>query len=116
MVESHEIITLDRTNNSPLTFTGNKLGEACSSPDSGLPHYSGSPGRWEEYSLFQTAGGQYICYRCSCSQWLGEHTTEEAHVAANLPEVVAYFGWGRLAKELYADASIDLAHLAEHVS
>lgn len=114
--DSMKEVILNRTDNSPLTFTGHLIGRADSSPDSASSDYSGSTGRWEECFLFQTAGGQYICYRCSCSQWRGEQTIEEAHVAANPAEVAAFFGWGRLAKSLYADAGLNLTTLAERVS
>ena len=109
-------IILDRTENAPLIFTGQLIGRADSSPDSASSDYSGSTGHWEECLLFQTNSGKYVCCRRSCSQWRGEQDVAEAHVAANLPEVVAFFGWGRLAKALYMDADLDLAHLAERVS
>lgn len=104
-----EQFTLERDEQRPLKFTGELIASASSSADSVRGNYSGSTGRWTELKLYRTQAGKYVCQEIGFSQWEGEHTRYQAHVADTHDQIVTFFGTGWLAKELYDDAEIDIS-------
>jgi hypothetical protein len=93
-------ITVWRDNAPEIAFKG-----ACIGGASSRSQYNDN-GRWTDLYLYQTVGGKFVCYERNNSQWQGERTKHKAEVCTNHAEVVAWFGQGRVAKELYADAGI----------
>ncbi len=100
---------LQRDGAPPLRFKGELLAETSSSPDRGRGDWSGATGRWTELRLYRTQGGKYVCQRIGRAQWQGERDTHEAVVCETENEVMEFFGWGWLAKDLYAKAELDAA-------
>lgn len=101
--------TIERDDKPALTFTGVKVASAWSYGDSGHPDFSGSVGRWTVLKLYRTQGGKLVCERIERTQWQGEHDKHEGVVFESEREVVEFFGHGRVAKELYAEADITTA-------
>jgi hypothetical protein len=99
--------TIDRDDGTNIRFIGKRIGSASTSPETARSDYSGSTGRWQELELYRTAGDKFVCSRMNGTQWQGEHDTHEATSCATEAEVIAFFGMGRLAKELYAEAGIE---------
>lgn len=104
--EQHEV---QRDGGRPLRFKGWRIGRTKNSWDTAHPDYSGSTGRCQELRLYRTVSGKYVCQRIGYSQWQGERTRYEAEVCADLEAVMAFFGHGRLAKDLYEAADLDTA-------
>ena len=102
-------ITIERDNNADIRFTGELLGEVCSSPDRARSDFSGSTGRWTVLRLYRTRGGRYVCAQEGHTQWIGEDTRYSAAVCDDVKGVVDFFGYGWLAKELYDECAIDAA-------
>jgi len=100
---------LERDKERPIRFKGWLLGAASNSWDTASPDFSGSTGRRQALALYETEGGKYVCERVGFSQWQGERTRHEGAVCTTIEEVMAFFGHGRLAKELYDDAGLDTA-------
>jgi hypothetical protein len=73
--------------------------------DSQGPH--GLRDRWHDLALYRTQDGQLVCSRVVRTCWQGETETCDATVCADDAGVVAFFGLGSLAKELYTQARID---------
>ena len=107
-----ETLTIRRDNEPDLSFTGELLASASSSADTAHPDYSGTTGRWQELSLYRTKGGKFICSRIERTQWQGEHDVHRAAVADDPAGVIQFFGYSRLAMEVYQEAQID-CYLAE---
>ena len=104
-----EKFTLTRDGERDLTFTGETIASASSSPESARGDYSGSVGRWTELHLYRTKGGKYVCQSIGRTQWQGEHDRFKAAVCDDAAGVCEFFGASRLAKELFDEAGIDCA-------
>jgi hypothetical protein len=68
-----EQFTIHRDAEPDLSFTGELVAEASTSPDQAMPNYSEQTGRWTELALYRTQGGKFICSRIERTQWQGEH-------------------------------------------
>lgn len=73
--------------------------------------YSGQVGRHSELSLYETAGGNFVCQLVERTRWQGESDSYDGKVCDTVEQVKEYFGYGWLAKELYRDAGIDVVAL-----
>ena len=95
-------------NDLDIKFTGEVMATATSSANnsSGSAH-SGSVGRWTELQLYKTQSGKYICESIGRTQWQGERDIFNGAICTTVDEVIAFFGTGWLAKELYDSAKID---------
>ena len=94
--------TVRRDNDSDLQFRGTLLGIADSSSV-----YGNS--RWEELAVYKTLGGRYVCKRVGRTEWAGETDRCTGAVCDTFDEVVAFFGFKKVAKELYVSAGINTA-------
>lgn len=104
-METHTIVIDDAPD---IRFTGECIGQASSSDNNAAgSNYSGQSGRWTELKLYKIAGGKYICHQVGRTRWQGERDRFSGHVCETLDEVKTFFGHRWLAKELYADASIE---------
>ena len=108
-----EQFTIHRDDCPHISFTGELIAEAETSPETARSDYSGSTGRWQELKLYRTKGGKYICSRKDGSQWQGEHDRHEAAICDDHAGIVAFFGYDRLAMELYEAADIDASERIE---
>lgn len=107
-----ETITLENDNAPEVRFTGELIATAKSSSNNASGHYSGATGRWTELRLYRTAGGRYVAQSVGHTQWAGEHTRYNTVVCETAADVIAFFGHGWLAKELYGEAGIeDVQHV-----
>lgn len=112
--ESMEEYIVRRDNDSNLRFFGEYLGGAASSTNDAMgSSYSGNPGRYTELELYRTKGGKYICVRIGRTRYEKERDRFEAVVAESISDVIEFFGYGWLSKELYSDAEIDADTIIE---
>ena len=102
-----EQLTLECDGRPNIRFTGEKIAGTANSADRGHSDFSGSTGRWTTLRLYRTEGGSYVCHRIGHTLWQGEHETNDAEVCTDLDGVFAFFGYGSLAKDLYAEAGIE---------
>jgi len=103
-----ETFTLDIDNAPSVRFTGELVASAASSDNQAIGSgYSGQTGRWTELALYKTKGGKIICHQVGRTRWQGERDRFSGKVCETLAEVKEFFGHRWLAKELYAEASID---------
>lgn len=96
-----EVIEINRDNAPDLKFTGVQIASASSKDP-----YGSNNGRWTVLRLYRTKGGKFIAQSIGCTQWQGEKDRYAAEVCSNHAEVIKFFGHGRLAKEIYAEADI----------
>ena len=94
--------TVDRSDASTLKFKGRRIASA-----SGRWHNGQEQNRFYKLKLYRTDGGRYVCAREYVSFWQGEHGRVEAEAVTDDEAVIAYFGFGELAKEIYHEANID---------
>lgn len=106
-------ITVRRDNDKDIRFRGEKIASESSQPDRSCGDYSGSVGRWSELTLYKTAAGRYVCSEVGRTQWQGEHDRHAAAVCETVAEVGDFFGYGWLAKKLYASAGLKMAEVVE---
>lgn len=100
--------TINRDNGPDLKFVGEIIGESKSSSNNASgSSYSGSTGRWKELTLFKTKSGKFICQLVERTQWQGERDRFKAAVCETEKEVIDFFGYSWLAKELYDNANIE---------
>lgn len=110
--EAVELTILTNNDAPDIRFQGELIAEASSSANSASGRHSGATGRWTELKLYRTAGGRYVAQSIGHTQWQGEHTRYSAKVCETAADVIAFFGHGWLAKELYDDADIeDVQHV-----
>lgn len=102
-----DTITIIRDKESDIRFTGEKIASASTSPDTARSDFSGSTGRWTTLRLYRTKSGKYICEQIGHTQWQGENDRHSGAICETHAEIIAFFGHGWLAKELYEDAEIE---------
>ena len=83
-----------------------KISGECLAFASSKDPYGGHNGRWTELRLYRTAGGKFVCQSAGLTQWQGEVNRYAAQVCETEKEVIEFFEFTRLAKEIYADAGI----------
>ena len=103
------MITLPNDNKADLAFNGELLAQVESSPDRASSSYSGSPGRWMVLALYRTEAGTYVAHRASMTQHEGERHRYRSAPCEELADVVNFFEYGWLAKELYEAAGLATA-------
>lgn len=96
-----ETYTITNDNAADIRFTGEHLATASSKD----PYNNG--GRWTVLRLYRTKGGKFICHEEGITQWQGERNRSKVTVCKTEAEVIAAFGHGRLAKEIYDEAGIE---------
>ena len=87
--------TVERDDAPNLRFCGQILADATSRKS-----YNDG-GRWQELTLYKTAGGKYVCCKVDVTRWIGERTRYKAVVCEGISDVIEFFGMSSLAKELY---------------
>ena len=103
-----ETFILEIDNAPSVRFTGELVASAASSDNQAMgSSYSGQTGRWTELALYKTKGGKFVCHQVGRTRWQGERDRFSGEVCETIAEVKEFFGHRWLAKELYADASID---------
>ena len=102
-----EDIIIERDGQSSLKFRGEEIASAASSQNNASSYYSGSTGRWTELTLYKTAKGKFVCHEVGRTCWQGEHDRHSGAVCETEAEVIAFFGHGWLAKNLYSEAGIE---------
>lgn len=113
MSTDEKTIIVERNGDRDIRFVGELIAEVSSSANNASGDYSGSTGRWSELRLYRSRGGKLICEQIGHTQWQGEHTRYSGAVCSTDAEVIAFFGLGWLAKELYDEAGIDYAEVVE---
>jgi hypothetical protein len=98
--EIYDNIIVERDDEPDLSFTGVQVAYADNDPANQLT-------RWTELCLYQTENGKYVCQTGNKTRWEGEHNSYSAIVCTTHAEIIEYFGYSRLAKELYRKARID---------
>ena len=101
--------TLEVTGAPDLKFEGEKIAGTSNSADRGHSEFSGETGRWTSLALYRTTSGKYVCHRIDHTQWAGERDYYAAAVCQDTPDVLDFFGFSDLAKELYHLAKIPAA-------
>lgn len=105
-----EEFKIERDDDAPLSFTGELLAKVSSSDNNASgSSYSGQTGHWQELALYKTQGGKFVCERIDFTRWQGARDSHAAKVCLNHGEVVEFFGHNWLAKNLYAEAGLDVA-------
>lgn len=103
-----ETFTLTRDGGKDVRFSGEMLGEASSHAGRGEEQ-----NRWAEIRLYRTGGGKYVCEQVGRTQTPGEHDRHTVVVCDTVEEVINFFGFGWLAKELYQRAGIDAVEVVD---
>ena len=105
--ETMETITLENDNAPAIRFTGELVAETSSSNNNASSYYSGQTGRWTTLKLYKTKGGKFVAQSIGHTQWQGEHDRHKSAVCEDEAAVIAFFGHGWLAKDLYEEAGIE---------
>jgi len=66
------------------------------------------PGRWKELELYRTPGRQYVCLEIWHTTWEGEQDQYWLASCHDLKAAREFFGNNRLARELFAEALLEL--------
>lgn len=93
-----------RENQPDLHFEGRLIAHAAS-----LPHQ----GRQYVLDVFETRSGKFVALRRGHTMWVGERDRIEAGVFATKAELPSFFGYGVLAKHIYAQLDINAAEVIE---
>lgn len=104
-----EEIVVQRDGDRDIRFVGKLLASFESSPSDSSVYYSGRANFWTELELYQTKGGKFVCQRIECSSWGNYRNEYHAAVCENESQVLSFFGYSVIAKELYDNAGISTA-------
>lgn len=102
-----EAFDIQRDGKTDLKFTGEQVASASSKA------VYNDGGRWTVLKLYKTKGGKYVCQSIGRTCWEGETDRYSGEVCNTEAEVIAFFGHGRLAKELYHEAGLSDAETVE---
>jgi hypothetical protein len=83
--EIKEGITLNRTGNPPIRFTGSLIGYADNEFVGG-----NRANRWSQVTIYRTKGGNYVAYVSAFTCWQGESDYFKGESFANASEVIEY--------------------------
>ena len=101
---------IDRDNGASLIFNGELLAKVSSSDNNASgSSYSGETGRSQVLSLYRTEKGRYICQKINRTCWQGERDSRTAIVCDDHKQIIEFFGYGWLAKDLYYEVGINAA-------
>lgn len=104
---------LKRSEGRAVCFVGVALCTVRSSPDQSHPDFSGSTGRWSEYTLYVTKAGKYVCSKILYTQWQGEWDKHIVEVKETTEGVFEFFGDKALALELYERSGLNFFEYVE---
>jgi hypothetical protein len=102
-------ITLQRDNERDLRFQGDLIASARNWDDRAMgAAWSGQTGSWEQFYLYETTAGKYVCHAVHYTRWQGETDRYSGQVCTTADEVFEFFGSGTLAKEICEEAGLDV--------
>lgn len=97
---------LKREDDTDIEFSGFKIAEASSRNQPGQL-------RWTTITLYETTGGTYVCQTIGHSKARNEYARHHVALCDDPQDVIAYFGHGWLAKDLYSRADFNVVtHVA----
>ena len=102
-----KFLIVKRDDDQDIQFTGKCIGSVSSNDRRACNNYSGKPGNWSDFNLYQTYGGMFVCERVDYSRYQGDRTRYYGDVCVSLGEVMDFFGTDKFARELYDSAGID---------
>ena len=85
-----ETITLKRSGERPLTFTGEEVASASTSMNNAHPAYSGETGICHEARIYRTDTQVYVLEFVTHSAWQGSLDTREALVFDGVENLLDY--------------------------
>lgn len=91
---------LNVTNGRPVKFKGELV--ATDRTEIGT-------GRFIKLALYKTSGGNFVGQKILITQWQGEKDQHFVELCKDIESVIAFFGLGDQAKEIYAEADIDVS-------
>lgn len=94
-----DTITLKNSDGLDVEFIGTKLGVVHS-------RVKDEQRRWTELALYRAASDRYICHQIGRTIAPNEIDIFKVHTAAEVADVVAFFGTGWLSKKLYEQCNI----------
>lgn len=101
MSQTMQQFEISRDDDSDLRFTGKLLAHTSTRTLRG-----DNQNRWEEFYVYVTKAGSYVCAQEFHSQWQGEDGENHATICNSKEEVVEFFGYCKAAKELYRELNI----------
>jgi hypothetical protein len=78
------------TNGRPVKFKGISIASCETSDNNARSDYSGSPGRWREYIVYLTSGGNLVLFRDDCTRWQGENNRRYATLFRSTEELIKF--------------------------
>lgn len=103
-----DAITLEGSFSKDIAFSGKLIAKAESNPkQSSGTSWSGKMGQWFVLKLYRTTNGHYVCHREKKTLWDVCKDISEWVIAKNHDEVVAFFGQGWLAHDIYKTVGIE---------
>ncbi len=99
--------------NNYIKFSGTLLAEKSSK-------YEGGLGSWDEYALYKTDKGEYVCSKAEITQWMGESDQYKAVICKDIKSVANFFDGdptytNGLAQALFDEAAVLEPEFAKYV-
>lgn len=95
--------TIKSTGNPDITLTGRLVAHVSSKSTHGECQF-----RWVELLLYKSDAGSFVCQVQDLSSWDNENDTYSICVCGDdQSNIIGFFGYSDLAKELYIAAGID---------
>jgi len=82
---------IERTGLKSLKVNAIKVHAVGSSANNASSYYSGSVGRWREYELLLTKGGNLVIFKVDFTQWQGERNIYHASVCKSNEDINQVF-------------------------
>ena len=97
--EATSTFVITPNNGIDVEFDGHLIAQASSEPKDDRK-------RWTELELYRTVTNRFVCVETGKSIVDGEHDRVTVDARNSEAEVIEFFGYGWLAKRLYAEAGI----------
>lgn len=99
-------IIIERDGKRALKFDGELLADVSSTDSAFSVDFSGEMGRWQTFLVYRSYTDKFICQRIDYTCWQGERDRFSAAAFSTLDEIHVFFGYGWLAKKLYAKLNL----------
>ena len=110
-VEAMNKYRVGREDEPDLAFTGKVLANVDNHEISGDRQNC-----WDEFTVYETEDGLFVAQIEYHSRWQDDFGTSRAKVFEDINDITGYFGFVRLAKELYKDEDLVTRGLTYEVS
>lgn len=100
-------LLVENSNGKNVKFVGKVIAFSATDENRASSYFSGRCGEWDEYRVYETKDGKYIVSIENKTLWAGHSDNFSAMTFEDKNEILGYFGYSDLAKDIYYQLGIN---------